>query len=70
MLTRQDEEAPHHRPLVAPPHAHVFGENLLADLWFVPGTMGGEFILHCQDDIEAFHPKIFDRCGGEHGGFL
>ena len=23
-----------------------------------------------QDDIEAFHPKIFDRCGGEHGGFL
>ena len=27
-------------------------------------------ILHCQDDIEAFHPKIFDRCGGEHGGFL
>ena len=27
-------------------------------------------ILHCQDDIEAFHPKVFDRCGGEHGGFL
>ena len=27
-------------------------------------------ILHCQDDIEAFHQKIFDRCGGEHGGFL
>ena len=27
-------------------------------------------ILHCQDDIEAFHPKMFDRCGGEHGGFL
>ena len=27
-------------------------------------------ILHCQDDIEAFHAKIFDRCGGEHGGFL
>lgn len=27
-------------------------------------------IVHCQDDVEAFHPSVFDRCGGRHGGFM
>ena len=27
-------------------------------------------IVHCQDDIEAFHPSVFDSCGGSHGGFI
>ena len=27
-------------------------------------------IVHCQDDIEAFHPSVFDSCGGRHGGFV
>ena len=27
-------------------------------------------IVHCQDDIEAFHPSVFDRCGGRYGGFM
>ena len=27
-------------------------------------------LLHCQDDIEAFHPSVFDSCGGQHGGFV
>ena len=27
-------------------------------------------IVHCQDDIEAFHPSVFDHCGGSHGGFV
>ena len=27
-------------------------------------------VLNCQDDIEAFHPSVFDSCGGSHGGFI
>jgi len=27
-------------------------------------------IVHCQDDVEAFHESVFDKCGGARGGFV